>query len=277
MKMKVAAGRWFDASDIRSPGGAFVVNQAFARQYWGGDNPVGKRITLRRSSQVRPDFGQPLPGVVIGVVNDVHQIRQDVAPQPEVYVPYTLEPWAWGNIVVRARDARQTIPALRDAILSVDPRLIERGSVGDQRFTVIESQIDRSLEPRKLSLRLIGAFAACALLLAAIGMYGVVSYGITQRTQELGVRKALGATDRSIAVLLINESLVLTAVGIVLGCGGAWAATRLIRGQLFDTPSIDPLAYGATITLLVAVALLATYLPARRAMRLDPTNAMRGE
>jgi putative ABC transport system permease protein len=275
MKMQVAAGRWFDASDIRSPGGAFVVNQTFAKQYWAGENPVGKRMTLRRSSQVRPDFGQPLPGVVIGVVNDVHQIRQDVAPQPEVYVPYTLEPWAWGNIVVRARDARQTIPALRDAILAVDPQLIERGAVGDQRFTVVESQIERSLEPRKLSLWLIGAFAVCALLLAAIGMYGVVSYGITQRTQELGVRKALGATDRSIVVLLINESLLLTAIGVVVGCAGAWAATRLIRGQLFDTPSIDPLAYGATITLLVVVALLATYLPARRAMRLDPTKAMR--
>jgi putative ABC transport system permease protein len=274
MKLKIAAGRWFDASDIRSPGGAFVVNQAFARQYWGQENPVGKRITLRRSSQVRPDFGQPLPGMVIGVVADVHQIRQDVAPQPEVYVPYTLEPWAWGNIVVRARDARRTIPALREALLAVDPRLIERGAVGDERFTVVEGEIARSLEPRKLSLWLIGAFAVCAVLLAAIGMYGVVAYGITQRTQELGLRKALGATDESIAVLLIKESLLLTAIGVVIGCAGAWTATRLIRGQLFDTPAVDPVAYGATIALLVIVALVATYLPARRAMRLDPATAL---
>jgi ABC-type antimicrobial peptide transport system permease subunit len=226
---------------------------------------------------VRANFGQPLPGVVIGVVADVHQIRQDIVPQPEVYVPYTLEPWAWGNIVVRARDARRTIPALRAAILAVDPALIEPGAVGDQRFTVIESQIERALDPRKLSMGLIGAFAACAVLLAAIGMYGVVAYGITQRTRELGVRKALGATDRSIARLLIHESLVLTAIGVVIGCAGAWVATRFIRGQLFDTPAVDPLAYGATIALLSVVALVATYLPARRAMRLDPTIAMRGE
>lgn len=277
MKIRLAAGRWFDASDMRSPGGAFVVNQALAKQYWPGENPVGKRITLRRSSQVRANFGQPLPGVVIGVVADVHQIRQDIVPQPEVYVPYTLEPWAWGNIVVRARDARRTIPALRAAILAVDPALIEPGAVGDQRFTVIESQIERALDPRKLSMGLIGAFAACAVLLAAIGMYGVVAYGITQRTRELGVRKALGATDRSIARLLIHESLVLTAIGVVIGCAGAWVATRFIRGQLFDTPAVDPLAYGATIALLSVVALVATYLPARRAMRLDPTIAMRGE
>jgi len=187
MKMKLAAGRWFDHSDIRSPGGAFVVNQALAKQYWGGENPIGKRITLRRSSQVRPNFGEPLPGVVVGVVRDVHQLRQDIDPEPEVYVPYTLEPWAWGNVVVRTRDPSHTIPALRDAILAVDPQLIERGATGTERFSVVESRVESALAPRKVSMWLIGAFAGCAALLAAIGMYGVVAYGVTRRTQELEV------------------------------------------------------------------------------------------
>jgi predicted permease len=277
MKMRMVAGRWFDESDMRSPGGGFIINQAMAKQYWAEENPIGKRLTLRRSSQVRPNFGEPLPGVVIGVVADVHQVRQDFDPLPEAYVPYTLEPWAWGNLVVRARDASATIRPLRDAIIAIDPQLIEHGSSGDSRFEIVESSVKSSLAPRKLSMWLIGGFALCALVLAAIGMYGVVAYGITQRTKELGVRKALGATDTGIASLVLRESLVLTGFGVVVGCAGAWGATRFIRGQLFETPQVDPLAYGATIGLLAAVAVIATWLPARRAMRLDPTIAMRSE
>lgn len=277
MKMRMTTGRWFDETDMRSPGGSFVINETLAKQYWAGENPVGRRLTLRRSSQARPNFGEPLPGVVIGVVADVHQVRQDALPQPEVFVPYTLEPWAWGNLVVRARDVAHVIPALREAIVGVDPALIERGATGQERFSVVASEVDSALAPRKLSTALIAAFAVCSLALAAIGMYGVVAYGITRRTQELGVRKALGATDRAIATLVISESLVLTGFGIVFGCAGAWAATRFIRDQLFDTPALDPLAYGATTILLVVVALVATYVPARRAMRLDPTVAMRGD
>jgi ABC-type antimicrobial peptide transport system permease subunit len=166
---------------------------------------------------------------------------------------------------------------LRDAIVGVDPGLIERGSSGAARFSIIETRMKSALAPRKLAMWLIGGFAGCALALAAIGMYGMVAYGITQRTRELGVRKALGATDRAIATLVLRESLRLTAVGVVVGCVGAWAATRLIRDQLFDTPAVDPLSYAATIGLLLAVALAATLVPARRAMRLDPTSAMRVE
>jgi len=140
-----------------------------------------------------------------------------------------------------------------------------------------DNDVALALAPRKLSMWLIGGFAACALVLAAIGMYGVVAYGVTQRTPELGVRKALGATDETIAALVLRESLMLTGIGVVVGCAGAWAATRLIRAQLFETPAVDPLSYAATIGTLTLVALLATYLPARRAMRLDPIVALRVE
>jgi putative ABC transport system permease protein len=234
-------------------------------------------MTVRRSSQARPDFGQPLTGIVIGVIRDVHQVRQDVQPTPEVYVPYTLETWPWGSIVARTRDGARAVPALREAIGGVDPRLVEKGSAGIKRFSVIENAIERSLESRKLSLRLITGFAVCALILAAIGMYGVVAYGIAQRSRELGVRKALGATDRAIAELVLRESLMLASIGVAIGCIGAWGSARLIEQQLFQTGSVDPAAYGATIVLLVAIALVATWVPARRATRLDPTIAMRGE
>jgi putative ABC transport system permease protein len=277
MHMSLAGGRWFDESDMRSPGGGFIVNETMAKRYWPGETAVGKRLTIHRSSQARPDFGQPLPGVVIGVIHDVHQFSQDALPAPEVYVPYTLEAWPWGSIVVRASDSPATRSALRDAIASVDPRLIEKGTQGAERFARIDNAVTASLEPRKLSVTLIGAFATCALVLAAIGMYGVVSYGITQRTRELGVRKALGATNGMIASLVLRESLTLTGAGIVIGCAGAFAGAKLIRSLLFQSGAADPVAYLTTIAVLVSTAIVATLVPARRATRLDPTVAMRGE
>jgi predicted permease len=277
MKMTLLAGRWFTEADMRSPGGGFVINDAAAKFYWPGENPIGKRLNLRRSSQVRADFGQPLAGTVIGVVNDVHQTSQEVVPDREVYVPYTLETWPWGSLVVRARDGARSIPVLRDAIAAVDSRLIEKGSAGTERFSTVESVIASRLAPRKLALTLIGAFAACALLLAAIGLYGVVAYGITQRTRELGVRKALGATDGMIASLVFRESLVLTGVGIVVGCACAWEGARLMHDLLFQTEPVDFTVYVPTVVVLLGISLAATYIPTRRATRLDPTIAMRGE
>ena len=277
MKMSLAAGRWFTADDIRSPGNGFVINETLAKRYWPGQQPIGRRITVRRSSQARADFGQPLSGTIIGVVADVHQFGRDIAPSPEVYVPYTLEVWPWVMLVTRTREAGRAIPALRRAILSVEPTLMLKSGGFNTGFEVVDTSIARSLEQRRLAMTLIGVFAACALILAAIGMYGVIAYGVTQRTREMGVRKALGATNRMIASLIVRESLVLTAFGIALGCFGAWVSARLISGLLYDTAPSDPIAYVTTIVLLTVVALVASYVPARRAMRLDATIAIRGD
>jgi predicted permease len=277
MKMSMAAGRWFTDADIRSPGGAFVINASMAKRYWPGQTAVGKRITVRRSSQARPDFGQRLPGVVVGVIADVHQQGQDVVPDAEVYVPYTLETWPWTSLVIRTRDGARAIPQLRDAIAAVDSRLVAQGAEGSKAFGTAEALIANRLAPRKLAMGMVITFAVCALVLAAIGMYGVIAYGVTQRTREMGVRKALGATDGMIATLVIRESLLLMVGGVVLGVAGAWASVRFIQGLLFDTRPADPAAYVGTVLLLAAVALLASYLPARRATRLDPTIAMRGD
>lgn len=277
MKMSMAGGRWFTEDDMRSPGGSFIVNASMAKLYWPGQNAVGHRITVHRSSQARPDFGQPLSGTVIGVVADVHQSSQDTPPVPEVYVPYTLETWPWGTFVMRTRDGARAIPRLQQAIAAVDPRLVASGADGARDFGVVTERIADRLAPRRFSMGLVSVFATCALILAAIGMYGVVAYGVSQRTREMGVRKALGATDEMIASLVMRESLALAGVGVVVGCAGAWASGRLIQGLLFDTGKADPLAYAATIVLLVAVALAASFFPARRATRLDPTIAMRGD
>jgi ABC-type antimicrobial peptide transport system permease subunit len=232
---------------------------------------------VTRSSQARKDFGQPIAATVIGVVADVHQTAQDVPPQPEVYVPYTLETWPWGMLIVRARDGARAIPALVRAVRSVDSRLVADGAAGEKDFAVLEQAVTSSLQPRLLAIKLIGAFAACALILATIGMYGVVACAIAQRTREIGVRKALGATNASIVSLILRESAVVVTAGAVAGAGAAWASARLIRGLLFNTAVTDPGAYAVAIALLASVALLAAYVPARRAMTLDPAIALRGE
>lgn len=277
MGMSMVAGRWFTEDDMRSPGGSFVINETMAKRYLGTAAAVGQRITVTRASQARVDFGQPLPGVIVGVVADVHQQRQDVAPAAEIYVPYTLETWPWGMLIMRARDGRRAIPALTKAIVSVDPRLVAPGAAGAGAFGVFEESIKSSLKPRQMSMTLVATFAACALVLAAIGMYGVVAYGIAQRTREIGVRKALGASDRNIVAMVFRESFVVVALGVLLGCAGAAGGAHLIRGLLFGTEIVDLSAYATTIAMLAGAALLATYVPARRAMRLDPTIAMRGE
>ena len=277
MKMSLVAGRWFAPEDMRSPGGAFVINETLAKRYWPGESPIGRRVTVRRSSQARADFGQPLAGTIIGIIADVHQARQDIAPNPEIFVPYTLEVWPWVTLVARTREGAHASPALRSAVLGVEPTLLVKGAGFGTGFQVVEDAISKSLEQRRFTMALISVFATCALILAAIGMYGVIAYGVTQRTREMGVRKALGATDSMIASLVVRESLQLAAAGIVIGCLGAWAGARLISGMLFDTAPADPAAYVATIAALTVVAFAASYVPARRATRLDATIAMRGD
>lgn len=275
MRMTMRRGRWFSESDMRSPGGAFVINETMARLYWSGSNALDQRLTVTRASQSRKDFGQPLKGIVIGVIADVHQSSQDAAPVPEIYVPYTLETWPWGNLIVRARDGARSIPALARAVRSVDPRLVAEGAAAEKDFGVMQEAVTNSLQPRLLSIRFIGAFAACALVLACIGMSAVVAYNIAQRTREIGVRKALGATSVSVFALILRESSVIICLGTLSGAIGAWASARLIRNMLFNTTPVDVMAYSASVAILAVVALSATVVPARRVVKLDPVGALR--
>jgi putative ABC transport system permease protein len=277
MGMSMAAGRWFDETDIRSARPSFVINESMARRYWPEGDVVGQRLTVTRASQGRPDFGQPIAGTIVGVVRDVRQAQRDLPPAAEVYVPYTLETWPWGTLVIRGQNSAALIPALNRAVRSVDARLVTEGAKGDAAFTRLEESVSASLGSRRLSTSLIAIFAGCALLLAAMGLYGVVAHTVAQRTREIGVRKALGASDRSIVVMFLRESLAVVTLGILLGGAGAWAGARLLRGLLFETTLSDPVAYAGTIVLLAVIALVATLPPARQAMRLDPTLAMRSD
>jgi putative ABC transport system permease protein len=232
---------------------------------------------LRRSSQLRPDFGQPVSGLVIGVIRDVRQQSIGAKPSPEVFVPWTLEVWPWITLVAHVQSPARDIPLLRRAVLNVDPTIPVAGDNLQGGFVTLDSNLASSEGQRRFATSLVGAFAAAALLLAAIGMYGVIAYGVAQRTREMGVRMALGASDRRILRLVLGEGVRLATLGAVLGIAGALASTRLIRSLLFETVPTDPLTFVVTPLILASVALLATYIPARRATRLDPTLAIRGE
>jgi putative ABC transport system permease protein len=276
MGMRIARGRWFTDADIRDRNG-FIINETLAKLVWPGTDPIGRRITLRRSSQLRPDFGQPVSGLVIGVVRDVRQQSIGAKPSPEVFVPWTLEVWPWITLVAHVQSPARDIPLLRRAVLNVDPTIPVAGDNLQGGFVTLDSNLASSEGQRRFATSLVGAFAAAALLLAAIGMYGVIAYGVAQRTREMGVRMALGASDRRILRLVLGEGVRLAILGAVLGIAGALASTRLIRSLLFETVPTDPLTFIVTPLILAGVALLATYIPARRATRLDPTLAIRGE
>jgi putative ABC transport system permease protein len=255
----------------------FIVNESLAKKLWPSADPLGRRITLRRSSQLRPDFGQPINGVVIGVVRDVKQQSIEGPTAPEVFVPWTLEVWPWITLVAHVQKPAREIPLVRRAILDVEPGMPVAGSNIMGGIVTVESRLASSIAQRRLATSLVGGFALSALLLAAIGMYGVIAYGVAQRTREMGIRMALGANRRRILRLVLGEGVRLALVGAALGIVAAFASTRLIQSLLFQVVPTDPITFIVTPLLLAGVALLATYIPARRATRLDPTLAIRGD
>jgi hypothetical protein len=261
---------------MRSPeASGFVINESMAKRFFDGENPVGRIITVHRTSQARADIGQPISGPILGVMADVHWQGQENRVEPEVYVPYTREVWPWITLVAHARNPGRVAPGIRKAVFSVDPNI---PLSAENSYTGVDTPKGGiSFDRRELALTMIGAFAVVALLLAAIGLYGVVAYGVTQRTRELGIRMALGATSGNIARLVLVGVGKLVAVGLVAGLAGGFAATRLIRSMLFHTAPTDPVTFVVVPVTLISVALVAAWWPARRAMRLEPTIALKAD
>jgi putative ABC transport system permease protein len=230
-------------------------------------------VRVSRASQASRDLGQFVPGTIVGVVRDIRQIRQDVLPAAEVYVPYTLEPWGWGSLVVRAD--RAALPAMREAVRGVDTRLVAESD--RQPFSPILDAIESGLAPRLVAIRFVAAFAATGLLLACLGLYGVIAYNVGQRGREIALRKAMGATDGGVVRLLARDSVAMVAAGTTAGGLGAWLSTRWIGALLFRTEPYDPGVYLVAVLTLVIMAMIATVLPARRATAIDPARVLRGE
>ncbi len=262
----ILQGRDFTDRDGGPGSRLLIVNEALARRDFPGQSAIGRQIRLDKEA----------PHTIVGVVGSVRQAGLDQQPLPEVYFPYvqiSAEDWL-GNavLVVRTAQAPEGVTAaVRGEVASVDREL----SLFD--VETMDEVITKSLASRRLNLWLLGIFAGIALVLSAAGLYGVISYLVAQRTREIGVRIALGAQTRDVIGLVMGQGARLTAVGIALGLLGALAFTRVLASLLYGVSARDPLTFAGIAALLAAVALLATWLPARRAARVDPMSAIRNE
>ena len=254
-------GRFFNEHDNESSAGAAVVNETLARRFWPNQDPIGKQIIVARAE---------LHEQVVGVVADVKTSTLDADAGGELYSPYWQRPWP--GMIIEVKTAGNPLlvsSAVRKKIAQVD---------GELPVTAVRSMQDivaDSFGQRQLTLWLLGAFAAAALVLAAIGIYGLLAYSVEQRRQEMGIRRALGARRIDILQLVLGEGLGLTMAGIIAGLTGAFVISRALGALLFHTSPTDPGIFGAMALLFFAVAMLASYLPARRALRVDPVVAIR--
>jgi putative ABC transport system permease protein len=277
LRLKLVSGRWFNASEMRSPGDGVVISESVARRYWPHGEALGKALTIFRSSQARADFGEAVPSIVVGVVGDLRQHGPDSDPEPAVYVPMSAEPWAWGTLVVRKRAvAPASNLALSAAVREVEPALLA-GSRAKRDFIAVSDDLSAILAPRRYLLSLLAAFSICALVLAAVGIYGVTSFAVAQRTQELGIRRALGAAEREIIRTVLIRGMTSAVVGCAIGAACSLLLARYAEHVLTDISGVDPAVLIAVPLILLGVGLAACYVPARRATRIDPMIALRAD
>jgi predicted permease len=275
MRIPLRAGRELTERDLTaSP--AVIVNEAFARAFWPSQDPVGRQVTLHKAVQGRPDFGEAMPSTVVGVVGDVHHFGLDTPPEPQVYVPFTRNVWGHMSLVARtAAPPEGLIATLRRTVRQVDPDIPMTLGGGTPAVGTID--INGGLASREFDTWLLGSFAGSALMLAAIGIYGLLAYSVAQRRRELGIRVALGASRGAVLRQVVANGMRLAVIGIVLGLGGALALTRLLGTLLYGIGASDPGTFAGVAAILSMVALLACYIPARRATRVDPLIALRSE
>jgi len=265
MGIPVKKGREFDETDVRGGRKVAIVDEVLAAKYWPGQDPIGKR--LGRGSDSNPDWWD-----VIGVVGHVMQNSPKDDEHTQLYRPFSQQAQTQLGFAIRTRgDPLAIESAVRGLVLAIDPQQ----PIYDVR-AMSERVSGSSSQPRFLSL-LLGLFAAVAATLAAVGIYGVMSYTVAQQTRELGIRMALGAESSSVLRLVLNKGLILAGIGIALGVGGALALGKVVATQLFQTKAADPVVFLGVSAGLVVVALLATLIPARRATRVDPIVALRSE
>jgi putative ABC transport system permease protein len=264
MGVRLVRGRAFTERDDAKGPPVAIINEAMANRVWPNEEALGKRIR----------FGGPTMAwsEIVGVVDNVKHDGLHLADSPHCYAPHLQQPWPFLAIAVRSRTNQAALLAsVRQAVRKIDPNMpIANPSTMEERMGEV-------LATRRLALALFSLFAVVALLLAAIGLYGVMSYGVTQRAHELGLRIALGATSRNTLKLIIGQGMKLAALGIALGVGVALAVSRLMAHLLFGLSPRDPLTFVVIAFLLALVALLACYIPARRATKVDPMVALRNE
>ncbi len=264
LSIRLERGRFFNDLDRSGTELVVVIDEKLARQYWPEEDPLGKRI-------------QPTSGegwcTIVGIV--AHVMQSDLAGDTGrgvFYASLYQRPMPLGSILVRTSgEMSAAAAAIRDAVRAADPNL----PLYDMK--TMEALLANSLAPRRFAMRLLGFFAAAALFLAALGLYGVLTCAVTLRTREIGIRIALGAERGAVMRLVVGQGLRLAGTGVAIGIVAAMLVGRLIESQLFEVRSFDPLTIAAMVCALMASALLASWLPARRAMRADPAVTLRYE
>ena len=266
MEIPLLRGRVFSAQDSAAAPRVTVISETMARQFFPNQDPLGKRLI----------FGFPPDGDVareiVGIVGDVRDVSLSEAPGPMMYVPFAQAPFWGGQLVVRSTLSSSSLAAsVRKVTHDMDKDL----PVTD--IATLPETLDASVAQPRFRTLLIGLFGLIALLLAAVGIFGVISYSVSRRTHEIGIRVALGATPANVLRLILGESAKLVLLGLALGIPAALALTRFLASLLFEVHPADPLTFSGVAMLLTVVALIACYVPARRAMRVDPMVALRYE
>ena len=258
MRIPLVAGRDFTAADTAESERVIVVNEKMARQLWPGQNPIGKMVEVNGLRRV------------VGVVGNVRHQALEQEGGLEVYLPITQQNTGSVELVVRTKLSPEALaPSVRAALRAVEPTL------PTAEFQTLGDLVDRAVSPRRFMMLLLSAFALAAVMLAAVGVYGVVSYSVSQRTQEIGIRMALGASAGRVQRQVVRQTVALAAVGILTGAMGAFVLARLTASLLFQLQPTDPVTFVTTMLVLLIVAVSAGYFPALRASRVDPVEALR--
>jgi putative ABC transport system permease protein len=268
MDIRLLHGRLFDDRDTATAPPVLIIGQSLAARLWPGQDPVGRRMLTHGAPE---EEKKPVWQTVVGVVEDA-RYREVETPRFDVYLPYRQAPDHVQHFMVRLTgDPRAAVPALRTAVAALDPDARIDG------ISTMEEVVGRAFAPWRFSAIVVSAFGAIALTFAVVGIAALVAFAVTQRTREIGVRVALGAQTRDVVALVAGEGARIALAGLVIGVLAASVLRRSVESMLFGIAPDDPVTFGAVALLLVAVSLLAAYLPARSAARVDPATALRAE
>ena len=269
IKIPLIKGRYFNQQDKRGGVGAAIINQTLAERYFPNEDPIGKRISHIGANQ---DDGDPEQWEIVGIVGDVHHNSLTKAANPEIYLPYQQNSWTWGNFLVRTTVEPTTLAeSFRQQIRVGDK------SVPVTNVRALAQAISETVAQPRFYTFLFGLFGALGLVLTMSGVYALISYTVSQRTQEIGIRMALGATRQNVVRMVLRQGFALAILGAAVGLAISFALTRVIVSLLFDVKPTDLVTFGTATLVLLCAALLASYLPARRATKVDPMVALRYE
>jgi predicted permease len=266
LKIKLIAGRAFNSGDLATTTPVVIVNREFVKRYLAGKSALDHQLICHF------DFSNGAARSIVGVVDDVQTGSLDAPPRPQVYVPEQQMTYQGLSIVIRTQgDPLAILPTIKREVKALDSRL----ALANVR--TMSTVFDESLARQRFSVTIIASFAAAALVLAMVGLYGVIALSVGQRRREIGVRMALGARPSDVLRLVVGEGLRITLFGTLIGLIGAFALSRVVTSLLYGISATDGTTYVASAAMIVAVTLVATLIPARRATRVDPTSALRAD